>query len=93
MDVFVLPSVSEGLGIVALEAQANLLPCLIADTVPHIVKVNDNVIFLSLNENATTWANCIEKMMKNDILIENKMVTSEYNIEVQVKKFEESLFE
>lgn len=93
MDLFVLPSVSEGLGIVALEAQANLLPCLIADTVPHIVKVNDNVIFLSLNENATTWANCIEKMMKNDILIENKMVTSEYNIEVQVKKFEESLFE
>lgn len=48
-DVFVLPSRFEGLGIVAIEAQANGLPCILSDEIPHIVKINSNVTFLPLN--------------------------------------------
>lgn len=38
MDLFILPSIFEGLGVVALEAQACLLPCLLSDTTPSVVK-------------------------------------------------------
>ena len=34
MDVFLFPSLYEGLGIAALEAQAAGLPCIISDSVP-----------------------------------------------------------
>ena len=88
MDLFMLPSKFEGLGIVALEAQAALLPCLLSDGVPEIVKVNDNVKFVSLNDSPEHWAN--EKMLKEPQTI-NKIITSEYNIDMQVKKFEREL--
>lgn len=90
MDLFMLPSKFEGLGIVALEAQAALLPCLLSDGVPEIVKVNDNVKFVSLNDSPEHWANVAEKMLKEPQTI-NKIITSEYNIDMQVKKFEREL--
>ena len=34
-DCFVFPSLHEGLGIVAIEAQCSGLPCVLADTLPH----------------------------------------------------------
>ena len=93
MDIFVLPSVFEGLAVVALEAQACLLPCLFADTLPQETKINDNVSFLSLDEGPTKWANTIDSIINSPRKIENKMVVSVYNIETQVIKFEEELFE
>ena len=92
MDLFMLPSQSEGLGIVALEAQATLLPCVLSDGVPEIVKVNDNVKFVSLNDTPEHWANVAEKMLRECQPI-NKLITSEYNIDMQVKNFERELCE
>lgn len=91
MDLFVLPSVFEGLGIVGLEAQACSLPCLFADTVPSVIKVNSNVKFLSLNSPAD-WIETIEKeRIYIGDRVENKMLQSEYNISVQVENFERIL--
>ena len=90
MDLFLLPSQFEGLGIVALEAQAALLPCVLSDGVPDIVKVNDNVMFVSLKETPEYWACVVEKMLQETQSI-NKMVVSEYNIEKQVQNFEREL--
>lgn len=92
MDLFILPSQFEGLGIVALEAQAALLPCVLSDGVPQIVKVNDNVEFVSLNDSPEHWANIVEKMLTESQTI-NKLITSEYNIDMQVKNFEKELVE
>ncbi|OLR62927.1 hypothetical protein BHF69_09690 [Anaerostipes sp. 992a] len=93
MDIFVLPSVFEGLGIVALEAQAASLPCLLADTVPPIVKVNDNVEFLALNQKIDLWADRIEQLIQeSDKKWMNKLEVSEFNIETQVRNFERMLF-
>ena len=39
MDVFVLPSIFEGLGIVAIEAQCSGLPTLVSEAVPHEARV------------------------------------------------------
>lgn len=55
-DVFILPSLYEGFGIVNIEAQASGLPCLVSDAVPDLAKVNDNFHFLSIKEGARVWA-------------------------------------
>lgn len=54
-DVFLLPSLFEGFGLVAVEAQCAGLGCLVSDCVPRIVECSNNIHFLSL-ENAELWA-------------------------------------
>lgn len=56
MDVFVMPSFYEGLGMVAVEAQIAGMPVLCADTIPTEAKICDNMKYLSLNDSAETWA-------------------------------------
>ena len=50
MDVFVLPSLYEGFGIVVLEAQAASLPCIVSQGVPEQVKCSDEVFFYNLDD-------------------------------------------
>jgi glycosyltransferase involved in cell wall biosynthesis len=47
-DAFVLPSRFEGLGIVAIEAQANGLSCFVSDNLPIDVKICPNLNMISL---------------------------------------------
>lgn len=56
MDVFVLPSLYEGLGIVGIEAQAAGLKMVCSDVIPEIARITDEVIALSLQETPQTWA-------------------------------------
>lgn len=60
MDVFVLPSNFEGLGIVNIEAQAAGLPVFTSDkVVAPEAKVTDLLTFIPLNKSAKAWAQCI----------------------------------
>ena len=59
MDVFVLPSLFEGLGIVAIEAQAAGLPVILSSGVSKEAKISNSVTYLDLNEGAAKWADCI----------------------------------
>lgn len=45
-DLFLFPSLYEGLGIVLIEAQASGLKCFASDTIPKNVKISDNLILL-----------------------------------------------
>lgn len=56
MDLFLFPSIYEGLGNVVTEAQAISLYTLASDVVPEEVKMSEYVEFMSLNENAEKWA-------------------------------------
>jgi len=59
MDVFVLPSLYEGLGIVLIEAQVSGLPCVASDSVAKEAKVTDLLQFVSLNQPPEKWAEVI----------------------------------
>lgn len=56
MDVFLLPSFFEGLGMVLIEAQASGTPCIASDDVPMDAKVTDGIEFLNIEESSEKWA-------------------------------------
>lgn len=60
MDMFVFPSLFEGLGIVAVEAQCCGLPVIASDMVPKEAKVIDSMKFISLDAPAAQWAAAME---------------------------------
>ncbi|MEI8198956.1 MAG: glycosyltransferase family 1 protein [Eubacteriales bacterium] len=70
-DVFVLPSLFEGLGIAAVEAQVNGLRCCLSDTLPKEVVVTDKIEFLSTN-NINDWVNALVNIRSTDRTIYTK---------------------
>lgn len=64
MDIFAFPSRWEGLGIVAVEAQAMGLPVLASEAVPRETALTDLISYLPLGE-ATPWVERILAEMHN----------------------------
>lgn len=59
-DIFLLPSLFEGVPVSAVEAQVSGLPCILSDAVTREVAFGD-CSFLSIN-NADTWADIVAHM-------------------------------
>ena len=59
MDVFLLPSLYEGLPVVGVEAQANGLLCIFSYDMTKETKVLDSAKFMSLCKPTQEWANII----------------------------------
>jgi glycosyltransferase involved in cell wall biosynthesis len=63
MDVFVFPSVHEGLGLAGVEAQAAGLPCLVSDAVPDEMDVVPPLVRrMSLERPAADWAAAVAEL-------------------------------
>ena len=89
-DLFVLPSLFEGFGIVSLEAGINGCQQLVSDQVPADVKISDRIKFLPLNKD--TWKQAILQEMNIDNLhsIEDDIViNSGFDIKTEAQKLQE----
>lgn len=64
VDVVLLPSLTEGFSLVAIEAQAAGATCLVSEGVPQEVLVTKNVERLSLTEGPSHWSEAIQTRSK-----------------------------
>ena len=70
MDIFLFPSLYEGLGLVLIEAQAAGLRCLLSDTIPEEADVVKQLTQrMSLSQSACSWAESILAIKKSTTTI------------------------
>ena len=89
MDVFLFPSLFEGLGIVAVEAQASGIPVVCTDTLPKEIDITPLINRISLDCSINKWCSLIEKSYENENKYKNMksyIEKAEYDIKILAKK-------
>lgn len=88
MDVFLFPSLFEGLGIVVIEAQTNGLPVVMNYTLPQELDVTALTHRLSLTAPLDKWADAIWKIASNKIdraVWQPEVIEKGYDVQENVK--------
>lgn len=65
-DVFIMPSLYEGLPVSLIEVQANGLPAIVSDTITDSVKLQKNLHYKSLSDGPAEWAKEIINVIDNN---------------------------
>lgn len=91
MDLFLLPSLYEGLPCVCIEVQANGLPCIVSEYVTKETALSDAMQFVKI-DHASEW---VEKILTDDLdALRNQRMKmpwkdlKNYDILTQVKELE-----
>lgn len=71
MDVFCMPSLSEGLPVVIIEAQTNGLPCLCSEAVTKEADIG-GITYCSLKNSPKVWAESAAKLKRTNLKIPEK---------------------
>lgn len=85
-DYFLLPSYSEGVPTVLVEAQSSNLPCIISDKITNEVIINSNVVSCQIDD-VNPWVSAIESGFDLDERCKEPCILkSNFNIEYEYKK-------
>lgn len=92
MEVFVFPSIYEGLGIVLLEAQASGLNCVVSENIqPEADLGIDMVHWVNLSDGAEAWADKVHLKINSKVTdkgyIKESIENSSFNLEKVVSEF------
>ena len=84
-DICLMPSLFEGFGIVAIEAQAASLPIIVSDRFPDEIMISDYIRVVSLEENAEYWVSNIVKFIQKKRTNNRKVIeNSGYEINKEI---------
>ena len=92
-DLFLFPSVYEGLPVSMVEAQCSGLPCLISSSITDEIMLTDCVKQMDLKENVSEWAKAAMEMLeagkqKERYSRQDEIIKAGYGIDELVKFYE-----
>lgn len=95
LDVFVFPSLYEGLPFTLVETQCNGLYALSADTVTKLAKVGNCVEFMSLDESDKSWAQRAVKLSEQGHKADEweNIVINGYDIDTEANKLRDRYYD
>lgn len=93
MDVFIMPSLYEGMPNTVIEAQAIGLPCVISNTITKEANISGLVKYESLHESADNWALSVLASMNSERKNTKELfVKNRYDIDSVVQEFVSIVF-
>ncbi len=93
MDVFVFPSLYEGMPNTIIEAQANGLRCILADTITRQADITGLLEYLPLSASGDTWAERALAAVAPRQDQKAAFVAAGYDIDTLVKRFTALIFQ
>jgi len=91
-DLFLFPSLFEGLSVAAMEAQANGVPVLASEgVIPSEVKINSNFMFFPLDRPASDWADQMDPLIEAGRPVEEEIRTGFVRTGFEINEASEEL--
>lgn len=90
-DLFLMPSLYEGLPVVGVEAQAAGLPCVFSSSITPEIKLSSNCHFIDLKKSNIEWAHSIMGIcLQNKDRSDNYQTLTQqgYNIRIEAEKLQ-----